>query len=461
MKKLFPFILALALLLTGCAGEPNQTTPQKTDTSPEPTAGSTPESTKAETEPTAPSGIELTGYTVIYPSGTGPLTVLAAKQLAADLSAKGASIAARADSAPPTDKEILIGETNREESSAEYATGLGYEIRKSGDKILILSSAEVGITFACSALTERVVSEDGKPYIALDDGITAEIDIDTHFGTYIAADQKNASVTFFDIGISDLSTATASKSFQFERGNIAGLKLRIYNGKKVLLAAYGSRFSKMLDIETGEVLWFCDSVGRNPHSVELTPNGVIAVASSNGNCVNFYSATDVNKMLSVTLDDAHGVLYDPDTELVFAVGLNKLRAFSVGLDENGDVTVKEDVSRAKTLPSNYAHDLQPVYGNTDRFWITTSSSVYQYSVSENKIYTNFDGRKQLLVNDIKGIGNFENGSIMYVTPDGKFETWTSESVYLCYKYRDQYAKYKISFDTVGIYKLRVAYFEYQ
>ncbi len=458
MKHILPLLLILALLLTGCA---SASTPGKP--------------VDDGTAAAVPTGIDLSGYAIVRSTKASDLVSAISVKLFADLSAMSDLTYKIEDdfllnaADPASDEvrqrlEILIGETNRPESALD--TALDYNealIKQVGNKIVIHAGCEATLEDICAEFVQMLSVKDGKVYLCLPDGAsyTAAYNAGDSMGLYLAADQKNAKVSIYSINRADMSTATLTKSFKFERSNIAGLKVRTYQGKEVLLAVYGTSSAKMIDVASGELMWFQDSVGNNPHAIELTPNGVIAVASSTGAVLHFYNAADAEKMCAIPVLDAHGVLYDPDTELVFAVGGNELRAFSVSLNEAGIPVATEDQTAAFTLPTDGAHDLQPVYGNTDRLWITTESAVYQYSVSEKKIYTDYLGQKAVNVKNVKGIANFDDGSMMYVTPDGKFETWTSQSVYYVHAFNGKFFPYKISDPNTGIYKLRVYNANYQ
>ncbi len=462
MKRIIALIFLLSLMLTGCAvhGDLHYVPPETTD--------------ENLTEPPAPEDIDLSGYTVVRSSEASPLVVAITAKLFSDIQALGGSSLGISDdflkdTDPASDEvksrfELLVGETNRPESLLENELGLGEVIIKQiGNKIVVRAGDEVSLESLCEQFVQKLTVEDGKTYLTLPEGnvFSDILDCTDSMGGYLVADQKNSKITFYSINRADLSTASLKMSFSLEQYNAAGFKLRHYGDRKVLLIAYGSTRAKMLDIETGKTLWYTENTGSNPHSIELTPNGVIAVASSTGAVVNFYNATDAEKMLSVPFPDAHGVLYDPDTELVFAIGENKLRAFSVRLDTSGMPVAVEDKAQAFALPSGGAHDLQPVSGNTDRFWITTTSAVYQYSVSSKRIVNDYDGAFAVNTKNVKGIGNFDDGSIMYVTPDGKFKDWTSESVYYVHRFNGKYYKYTIKNSDTGTYKLRVYNLNYQ
>ncbi len=458
MKRFTAFLIAvlLALQLSSCAGGDGETT--------------APETTAEVTSETAQTGIDLSEYKIIRGEKASSFTIGIASKFRADIKALGAELELSDDWLMPNIgsaeiaeyKEILVGSTNRPESAPDGGLSQSEgKISVKGNKIVLSAGSDLALDAVCGEFLKLLTLSEGKLLLDLTEEISVKADIPEQSNSFIVADQKASKVRFYTIDPADMTKAAETKSFEFERYNIAGLKLRIYGGKKVLIAAYGSRFGKMIDIETGEVLFQIDDAGNNPHSPELTPNGIFCIASSNGNIVKFYNVTDPSKQASVNLTDAHGVLYDPDTDRVFAVGRTFLRAYRAEPGADGIPVITEDKSRAFTLPSDHAHDLQPVEGNTDLFWITTTTAVYQYSVSEMKILDDFPGKKQVNVSNVKGIGNFPDGSIIFVTPDGKFESWTSEKVTYYHAFNGKFYKFDIGSSENGIYKVRPEKYEYQ
>jgi hypothetical protein len=185
------------------------------------------------------------------------------------------------------------------------------------------------------------------------------------------------------------------------------------------------------------------------------PNGVIAIASSSGGEVRFFT-TDKKlaktAAATVALEDAHGVLWDAEREVLWAIGRTVLTAYRVTLD-GSKVTVSEQTELRATIPSDWAHDLAPVYGNKDALWITTGSHVYQFDKSTKTFRTDYAGHEVLDRANIKGVGNFDDGSLVYIYPDGGFKSWTGQSVFLLSCGKAEAAAIKS--ETGHFYKVRV------
>jgi poly(3-hydroxybutyrate) depolymerase len=75
---------------------------------------------------------------------------------------------------------------------------------------------------------------------------------------------------------------------------------------------------------------FAASVGGNPHAVEPLHDGTALVASSQGNALTRWSLEDPSSpMQEVELRDAHGVVQDPATQLIWALGGEELITLTV------------------------------------------------------------------------------------------------------------------------------------
>ena len=44
--------------------------------------------------------------------------------------------------------------------------------------------------------------------------------------------------------------------------------------------------------------------------------------------------------------------------------------------------------------------------------------------------TDYEGSEILDRDNVKGVGNFDDGSVVYIYPDGEYQSWTSKTVYL-------------------------------
>jgi len=326
-------------------------------------------------------------------------------------------------------REILIGATNRPES-AEAREGLGmneYVIRVVGSKIVIAGGSDMMTARALEAFLAMLGAESSFT-LSIDTNIKEKIER----GDYLVAltNQGNSHLEVYDISEGKLDESSLVWSCKMPYYNIAGTKLRHSEQYgDVALAVCGNRYGCMVSYPDGKLLWRTEAAASNPHSIELVPCGVIAIASSTGGEVRFFT-TDKNlsrsASASVKLEDAHGVLWDEEKEVLWAVGRTVLTAYRVTL-EGGNVTVTEETALRATIPSDHAHDLAPVYGNKNELWITTGSHVYRFDKNTKTFSTDYVGHESLDRGAIKGVGNFDDGSIVYLFPDGAFKSWTTRS----------------------------------
>ncbi len=335
----------------------------------------------------------------------------------------------------------------------------------------------------CSAISDTETFTNGSrltfKYL-ISDQMDSDLTVDPKYGRMhlytINSDDPSVNTDAPTITKNKTYTGYKTNENKDENAYASGLKVRTYKGNEVLLYTREYRGVVMrYPDKTGEkgIFDIYDTRYANGHSVELVPCGndnyVVAAAFSGGNVVFYNAAAGTNETnatnWSVAFDmyDAHGVLYDPDTELVFAIGGTELRAYKVVFNANAaptvtlQYTVYMDSSTGALEGTTGAHDIQPVYGNTDRLWVTTHNNVYQYSVSEKKFYTDYDGAEYLLnFVDVKGIGNFDDGSIVYVAADSTWTYgWTTPTVVFLLKTGNGYKEYSLRDETVSIYKIRV------
>ena len=437
MKRIISlfFVLLLTLGAVACSGGeiPAETTTAVVETIPE-------------TEP-APTVIGLltdagaAAFEIIRPDkGTDKEIWLAIELKKALGELTGATFSLSSDFIMPNDSleakaevcEILIGATNRPESieACEGLTMNEYVIRVIGNKIVIAGGSDIMTERAVEAFLAMLSAENGF-VLSVDLNLREEVER----GQYLVAltNQGKEYLEVYDISEGKLDESSLVWSYKMPYYNIAGTKLR-HSEKHgdVALAVCGNAYGCMISYPEGKLLWRTEAAASNPHSIELMPNGVIAIASSSGGEVRFFTTNQSisrTAAASVVLEDAHGVLWDDEKQVLWAIGRTVLTAYRVTL-EGTKVTVTEETSLRATIPSDYSHDLAPVYGNTDALWITTGSHVYQYSKSTGKFSTEYAGHEIVDRNNIKGVGSFSDGSIAFIFPDGAFKSWTSQSAFL-------------------------------
>ena len=210
-------------------------------------------------------------------------------------------------------------------------------------------------------------------------------------------------------------------------------KLRYRDGKPYLLTTDSYGLLAVVAYPEGTPYW-ATSLGRgpNPHSMELLPDGNVAVVASTGGWLRIYTASQgprSSTYVEVDLHDAHGVYWDAERALLWALGGQDLVAYRLG--GTPDAPTLTEVRRT-ALPTPYGHDLTPVAADPDRLWITTGSQVYQYSVSADTFTQDYRGAKKINRNAVKSVGDdAESGQVLttYVQT-GNLCTWCTDTVTL-------------------------------
>jgi WD40 repeat protein len=285
-------------------------------------------------------------------------------------------------------------------------------------------------------------------------------------------DQANKKIAVFDAENSDWNQGelwswqpTTENGFSSDKGWIypSDVKFRtntIYDGQVMLTCASGG-FCGMVSYPSGKRIWSIALDGHNnPHAVELLPNGNIAVAASDGGWVRIYTASqgaDSSVYAEADLHQAHGVLWDPEKELLWAVGNSYLTAFQItGTPE--EPVIEELKEYRSTLPLKGGHDLMVVYGNSDRLWVTSNGGVFQYEKSSQKWFFDFEGSELIQAKSVKSVGNQPNNAYVIRTiPNNTFQVWNTNTVELISNEKIE----KRTHDTGAYYKARIWYDQYQ
>lgn len=286
-----------------------------------------------------------------------------------------------------------------------------------------------------AAYRARVWNADyyGTPYVSADDYPIGVVD------------QYNNKVVVFDPAQSEWNKSGAvlwswfpnpSNGFPTVSGwtYLSDVKLRnnsFYGGQvMVVCASYG--FAAIISYPSGNRIWSANVGGPdNPHAIELLPDGNVAIAASTGGWVRIYTSSQGSNSanyVQYNLPDAHGCLWDPTYELLWVLGEDYLTALKITGTPAAPV-ITEDTSRRIQLPTRYGHDLQAVYGNTDRLWVTTNTAVYQYIKSQKTLTSSYPGSGQISASTVKGISNQPDGqTIVRARQNGTFKVWNTNTI---------------------------------
>jgi hypothetical protein len=243
----------------------------------------------------------------------------------------------------------------------------------------------------------------------------------------------------------------------------AGFKLRNHaTYGEVVLSTTGTH-AKMISYETKKTLWSTENTPENSHSIELLPNGIIAVGGTVGHDIHFYNLNSDDPTairFEMPHHDAHGLLWDPKNEVLWGAGSNMLYAYRVSVGEDGSVSVVKDEEMSVEAPEGGLHDLQPYFGNTDWLLVTTANRALIYDKVNKTFKDAFDGVTNAVTKSVKGIGIFNNGDMIYIYPDGLLEKWNS-TILNYVQAGDKKISIPINSNMGRFYKCRVWYSDYQ
>ncbi len=150
-------------------------------------------------------------------------------------------------------------------------------------------------------------------------------------------------------------------------------------GAKVLVSS-SSGGCALVERPSGKALWY--AVVANAHSIAMLPHNRIVVASSTnarGNrLVLFDLATSNRPIWDTPLVSAHGVVWDADRQVLWALGFDELQCYELQDWQSDTPSMKK--TAVYRLPDPSGHDLQAVPGSDDLV-VTSGKHVYLFDRS--------------------------------------------------------------------------------
>lgn len=162
----------------------------------------------------------------------------------------------------------------------------------------------------------------------------------------------------------------------------------------------------------------------NAHSAEVLPGNKVVVASSYGEGGNrlvlFDLAQPGKPLASEELHGAHGVAWDAEARLLWALGEIEIRAYVIqGLEGEAPALVKK---LFYTLPNPGGHDLRPV-PNSDSLVVTTGNHVWLFD-RRRLVFAPCGGLSELA--GVKGVDvHPKTGRLAFVKAE---KSWWAERV---------------------------------
>lgn len=389
---------------------------------------------------------------------------------------------------PYSGPAILVGKTLYNESKEVYKTLKPNEAKAvvSGDKYVLAYSSEA----ACFALFNKIKAvfkeKATADRIVIDSSWNISLTVDPSQSSVskvpnkvMAVDQAGKRVVVYDLDkYSSGKTLDDLEVWSLKAGHAAGLKYREGSvfGDVVIVA--GDR-SGIYAYPSGKTIWYTDNPGNNTHSIELLPSGNIVIANSTGNSLRFFKSSAVKNNDSTTaakytdypLEGAHGVLWDPEYNVLWALGSYDLKAYSLqGSGASQKLVERTDLSIKLPYGRYHGHDLSPDYTSKRYLYITVNYCAMRFDKETRTLSDVFPYSGLTNATAIKGFSNnAANHFFLTGTAGGAgcfwdnewYESWCTDTIYYCAENNGVVDKIAFKSKKSAFYKVRVFCGAYQ
>ena len=204
----------------------------------------------------------------------------------------------------------------------------------------------------------------------------------------------------------------------------------VLNNEYVLMTASGGAVA-LIRFADKKVMCFAEC-GVNPHSAEILPDGNIVTAESKQGEINLF-AVDMEKGTMVKkstkkIGNAHNLVWDAKRQCIYTTGtinnagksVTALFRFKYNNDKENPALTNQ--ARIYTFDNEKGgHDLFPVYGETDKLWLTAEHGVYQFDMSAATLAATTIYE----IGDVKAVGKDAQGNDYLLKPT---ESWWAPCV---------------------------------
>jgi hypothetical protein len=198
----------------------------------------------------------------------------------------------------------------------------------------------------------------------------------------------------------------------------------IDGGRRILISSSGGGLA-VVDRSSGRVQWY--GYLGNAHSIELLPQKRVVAAGSThprGNKLALFDLSTSNQILFETeLYSGHGVVWDETHRLLWALGYEELRAYS--LKDWHTRKPKLKLEQTYRLPSTGGHDLIMSRKGLELL-LTTNDGVYSFEIKKSKFspYPQLAGLERIKSVSIHPLSQ----QVAYIQAEG--QNWWSTRVRL-------------------------------
>ena len=290
-------------------------------------------------------------------------------------------------------------------------------------------------------------------------------------------DQKNAEAVIIDLAAKDPTSAEAiiwrwspnSSANGFSgsgfKNSIDEIKLRYSSvlEKYVVCITSSASFMGVAEYPSGKKIWEASASGMGPHSIEYLPNGMIACALSgntdyNKACVKIYDSNKSSPVAvaSESLYGAHGVVWDNELGVLWALSNYEIVAYDIGSDPDAPTLTLINGLGGK-LPGAGGHDLSTVAESPDKLWVS-SNSVYMFDKYTGKFIDAYDGKSQIAAYNVKCISSTENGTVLRTVATEVYKAHDTDTLTVFVKNESgSYTETNYVFADRAFYKARYFY----
>ena len=268
----------------------------------------------------------------------------------------------------------------------------------------------------------------------------------------MACDRATSTVRVYDVDrLSEGEPLEKGEIWSAETGKYGatGLKFRENTVFGNVLVLAGWNFAEILTYPGGKRLWRTNEAGNNPHSVEILPSGNVIVANSTGCNLRLFHTSGLltgdtkaaAEFLEYPLAEAHGLSYDPDRQIMWALGDLELAAYRC-VGEGVEERLEKDSEHSVLLPEDRkgGHDLSVDLTSPRYFWLTTNYGVLRFDKEEKTFDRDYPNKEILNNLYMKGLSNNSNGVFFYSRSNGGrgrpwegafFAGWSTDRLHVC------------------------------